>query len=148
MNDVSKDMVTVLDQTIEFMEAALQEKQASDTRIQALIADLEKVKQDQERVVLEKVADARQKIFDARAMDQALVHLNQLGVISKSGMEKLAARIKADPNSVFPIMIKLADTLLSAPGDGSGVEKESSAASEDPDGWGDFISGRPVKVRR
>lgn len=151
MSNAATDLIPVLDDVIGFMEEALQTKQADENRINSLTDALKKAKADQERVVLEKVAAARASFLDDATMKEALSRLQTMGIITDRGSEKLASRFKSDPNSVFPIMVKLAENLLTAPGDGSGIDKESSAAAgaeADPDGWTDFAHGKPVKVKR
>lgn len=151
MNEAATELVPVLDQVIEFMEEALTVKQADENRINSLTDALKKAKADQERVILEKVAAAKASFLDEATMKEALSRLQVMGVITDRGSEKLASRFKTEPNSVFPIMVKLAENLLTAPGDGSGIEKDAGAsaeAQEDPDGWTDFAAGKPVKIRR
>lgn len=151
MDATAKELVPVLDQVIEFMEEALQTKQADDTRIIELTNSLKKAKADQEQIILEKVAAAKASFMDTKIMSEALARLNGMGIIDERAMEKLASRFKSDPNAVFPIMVKMAERLLTAPGEGEGVDKEASdkaGSKADPDGWNDFIAGRPVKVVR
>ena len=151
MSEAATDLVPVLDQVIEFMEEALTVKQADEQRIGQLADALKKAKADQERVILEKVAAAKASFLDEATMREALSRLQSMGIITENGSTKLASRFKTEPNSVFPIMVKMAENLLTAPGDGSGIEKEAGSASDsqaDPDGWADFAAGKPVKVRR
>lgn len=132
---------------IEFMEDALQTKQADDTRIATLTKSLQDEKAAQERIVLEKVAAAKLSVLDTKIMGEALLRLQGMGIIDDRSMEKLASRFKADPNAVFPIMVKMAEKLLSAPGDGQGVDREGEAkeaGAGDKDGWDDFVQGKPV----
>lgn len=149
-NAASNPIVPVLDQVIEFMEEALRVKQSDDHRIGELLTALQKEKADQERVILEKVAAARASFLDESVMKTALARLQGMGILSQENSVKLASRFKEEPSAVFPMMVKLAEKLLSAPGEGAGIEKESSSESseEDPDGWSDFAAGRQVKVRR
>ena len=151
MSNAATELVPVLDQVIEFMEEALTVKQADETRINSLTDALKKAKAEQERVILEKVAAAKNAFLDDATMKEALSRLQTMGIITDRGLEKLASRFKADPNSVFPMMVKLAENLLTAPGDGSGIDKDAGAsatAEVDPDGWTDFAAGKPVKVKR
>jgi hypothetical protein len=151
MNDAVTELVPVLDDVIGFMEEALQSKQADENRITSLTDALKKAKADQERVILEKVAAARASFLDESTMKEALTRLQTMGIITDRGNEKLASRFKGDPNAVFPIMVKIAENLLTAPGDGSGIDKEGkteSGSEADPDGWIDFAQGKPVKVKR
>lgn len=149
--DATTELIPVLDQVIEFMEEALQTKQADDGKILDLTNALKKAKADQEQVILEKVAAAKASFTDQKIVKEALARLQGMGIIDERGMEKLASRFAADPNSVYPVMVKMAEKLLTAPGEGEGVDKEASDKTgdeKDPDGWGDFVAGRPVKVIR
>lgn len=148
LKKAASEIVPVLDAAIEFMEEALLAKQADDQRIQELTTSLKKAKAEQERIVLEKVAEARKGIINEGVVKEALARLQSMGILDQSNSVKLASRFIDEPNSVFPMMVKLAEKLLSAPGDGAGIEKEAAASESDPDGWGAYAEGRPVKVVR
>lgn len=151
MSNVASDPIApVLDQVIEFMEDALRVKQSDDKRISDLLAALHEEKANQDRVILEKVAAARATFLDESVMKTALARLQGMGIITPDNSVKLASRFREEPSAVFPMMVKLAEKLLTAPGEGAGIEKESASGSadEDPDGWSDFAAGRQVKVRR
>ena len=150
MSAQNSELVSVLDQVIEFMEEALSSKQADEQRISGLASELKKARDDHERILLEKVAKAKSEAVDPKIVKEALARLQGMGIVTSENSIKLAARFTADPNAAFPMMVKLAEKLLSAPGDGSGIEKESADKSEgkDPDGWDDFAAGRKVQVKR
>lgn len=151
MSNAASEFVPVLDQVIEFMEEALHVKQADETRIGELLASLKKAQADQERIVLEKVAAAKASFLDEQVMSEALARLQGMGIINPTSSVKLASKFKAEPSSVFPMMVKLAEKLLTAPGDGEGISKDAGDAGvsdKDPDGWEDFAAGRAVKIRR
>mgnify|MGYP001614529222 CR=1 FL=1 len=150
MSPTTYPVPTLLDSVIGFMEEALQSDQTHQSKIAELRANLEQAKTDQQRVVLEKVAEAKAQVFDRQAMDVALTRLEGLGVIRSAGRAKLARQIESDPNVVFPLLVRVSQELLAAPGDGAGIEKEAagSGEDEDPDGWDALITGRPVKLKR
>ena len=149
MDEKLQAVVPVLDQVIEFMESALTEKQADSGRIQELTTALKKAKEEQEKVILEKVAAARQEFFNADKLNTALGKLEGMGIVDEKNREKMAKRIKDDPNSVFLFMVKMAETIMSVPGDGHGVSKASPDTDEDdPDGWKAMAEGRKVELKR
>jgi hypothetical protein len=141
-------ILPILDETISCLEEALQSKQADDQTISKLTESIQQLKRSQDRVVLEKVAEARRNFLDEGIMGEALVRLQGMRVIDSAISEKLASRFKTDPNTVFPVMVKLAEKLQSAPGDGAGVDKEASSEDEDPDGWKALVEGREVRIKR
>lgn len=144
-------MAPQLDQMAEFVETSLKTSSQQEARIVELQAKLAQLNADQEKIVLEKVASARATFFDTAALETALAQLEGMGVIDTTAHEKLARRIKDDPNMVFPLLSKVAASLMSAPGEGAGIEKEAGALnvdSEDPDGWVAFAQGKPVQVKR
>lgn len=144
-----KEIVPVLDQVIEFMESALNEKQADSTKIQELATSLKKAKEDQEKVILEKVAAAKAEFFNSEKMEQSLQKLEGMGILDSPNREKIARKIKDDPNTVFPLMVKMAEKLMTVPGEGNGIDKVADDSVDgDPDGWQAYAEGRKVEVRR
>ena len=143
-------MPELLDDVIGFVEDALREKQADEARLITFQSALKEAQQNHEKVVLEKVARAKSEVFDVNLMEQTFRKLAKLSVINGASVPDLVSRIKANPNFVFPVMAKLAETLLTVPGDGEGISKESGRTLEDhdPDGWVAFAHGSEVKVRK
>ncbi len=146
-------VVPILDQVIDFMEDALKEKSANQELITSLKAGLTQLQSDRERVILEKVAAAKATFFEKSALENALTKLEGMGVIDSVAHEKLSSKIMDDPSVVLTLLTKVATHLMSAPGEGSGVEKEASsllevASDDDPDGWKAMAAGKPVSVRR
>jgi hypothetical protein len=151
MADSLQEIAPVIDQMIEFMESALTEKQSDSTKLQELTTNLKKAKEDQDKVILEKVAAAKAEFFNTEKMNQALSKLEGMGIVDETNREKMARRIKDDPNSVFLFMVKMAESLMSVPGEGRGIDKhsvETSDPDEDPDGWLAFAEGRKVEIKR
>jgi hypothetical protein len=149
MDTQLQEIAPVLDQVIEFMESALTEKQADSGKIQELATNLKKAKEDQEKVILEKVAVAKSEFFNEDKMNTALAKIEGMGIIDEPNREKMAKRIKDDPNFVFPFMVKMAETIMSIPGEGRGIDKLSNdEIEEDPDGWKAFAEGRRVAVKQ
>jgi hypothetical protein len=145
------DVLPLLDQQIEFVEAALKTSSAQSERIAELEAKLAQLTSDQEKIVLEKVATAKATFFDNAALNTALTRLEGMGVIDDVAHEKLARRIKDDPNLLIPLMTKVAESLLSAPGEGAGIDKDAGTLnvdSEDPDGWLAMAQGRTVSIKK
>ena len=145
------DLRNLLDETIGFMETAILSKQADEQQIAKLAEDLRREKANQERIVLEKVAAAKASVINDQVAGEALARLHGMGVIDDRAMEKIAARIKNDPNTVFPIMVKIAEKLLSSPGEGQGVERIAgdggTTTGNDVDGWDAFARGEKVQIR-
>lgn len=147
-------VLPVLDEVIGFMEQALKEGNDHQATITQLKAGLAKLQADQDRIVLEKVAAAKATFFDKAALDMALGKLEGMGIIDSTSHEKLGRRIEEDPNLVLPLLTKVAETLMSAPGEGSGIEKDASGGSlldtsdADPDGWKAMAEGKTVVIRR
>jgi hypothetical protein len=146
-------VLPVFDQVIGFMEEALKESTARDEQIAHLKASLSKLQSDQERITLEKVATARATFFDKTATDTMLSKLEGMGIIDTNNREKIARRITDDPNYILPLIIKVAETLMSAPGEGSGVDAKEASMLDvpdtgDPDGWWDMAEGKPVAVKK
>jgi len=151
MADSLQAVAPVLDQMIEFMESALTEKQSDSSKLQELTTNLKKAKEDQEKVILEKVAEAKAEFFNVEQMNQALAKLEGMGIVDEHNREKMARRIKDDPNSVFRFMVKMAESLMSVPGEGKGIDKHSGEnvdSEDDPDGWLAFAEGRRVEIKR
>lgn len=144
-------LTSVLDQAIEFMELALQEKQADNQRLAELAESLKKAKLEQDKVILEKVAAAKAEVFDYdNVLLPVLTKMVGMGIITNDGATKVANRVKADPNALATFMLKVAERLMSASDEGHGVDKDTAIGGkdEDPDGWVAFAKGEKVKVRR
>lgn len=149
MSEPANVLVPVLDQVIEFMESALKEASSNHTQIVELTEALKKSKAEQERVILEKVAHAKAEFFDKEALQRTLNKLTGMGVLDSTGCEKIARRVGDDPNFVLPLIVKIAESLMSAPGDGEGISKLAESMEEaDPDGWSAMAQGKPVSVRK
>jgi hypothetical protein len=151
MSAQASELVPVLDQMAEFTEDALKLSSQQTAKIAELEAKLAKLTADQEKIVLEKVATARATFFDVTALETALSRLEGMGIIDTSAHVKLANRIKDDPNMVIPLMTKVAESLMSAPGEGAGIDKDAGSLnvdSEDPDGWVAMAQGKPVSIKR
>jgi hypothetical protein len=153
MSAQASELVPVLDQMAEFTEDALKLSSQQTAKIAELEAKLAKLTAEQEKIVLEKVATARATFFDVAALETALARLEGMGIIDANAHVKLANRIKDDPNMVIPLMTKVAESLMSAPGEGAGIDKEAGSMnlnvdSEDPDGWVAMAQGRPVQIKQ
>jgi hypothetical protein len=139
-----------LDKALGFADTALAQHEQDLQKIAQLENQVRTLQADQDRIVLEKVAAAKSHLFDTRTLDLTLQRLEDLNVIDSQGREKLASQIKTNPNVILPFMIKLATTLMSAPGEGESIDKAASGQNEldpkDPDGWGLFAQGKRVPV--
>ena len=146
---IQSDLLPILDQVIDFMEVAITTKQADDTRMVELTRQLQdatkKAQRTPERVVLEKVASP---VLAEQPMEEAFKRLRSMGLMDERTTNKMAARIKQDPNVVFPLLVKLAEGLQNAPAEGQGTGRRAMSQDNDPDGWTDFAEGRPPARKR
>jgi len=133
------DITAVIDQALELAEIALQESEA----MQSKVAQLEG-----EKIILEKVAS--KSPFNPQVVEASMKRLEDMGLFDPAACEKIAAELNQNPNSVFRLLDRVSETLLTIPGDGHGIKKEAGTESndEDPDGWHAFAQGRPVAVRK
>jgi hypothetical protein len=141
----TESLLPVLDTSIDFMETALAENQALRDKIAGLTSKLAQ----QEKVVLEKVAAERVLRLDTFVLEETLTKLANMGILDSAMVPEIKARMGENPNKLMPFILKLAETLTLPSGEGSGVAPEEKlAAEEDPDGWGAFYAGRPVRIKK
>jgi regulator of protease activity HflC (stomatin/prohibitin superfamily) len=141
------EILHVLDEVVEFVEGAVKSSNVYEAKLAAMAKRMAESEQQQSKVVLEKVAQARADVLNEAAMRQALSKLSGMGVMQKEACARLEAQIKNDPNVVFALMVKVAEHLLSEPGEGVGVQREDPI-SNDPDGWDLVGTGKLVPMRR
>ncbi len=146
------EFLPVLDGIIGFMGEALSANDAAQVKIAQLEAQL----LDKDKVILEKVASAsaavpNTPVFKREEVARTLDRLQELNIINGEMNVKFASDIAADPRTILPLLTKISEALLAAPAvEGVGIEKEAAADGtddSDPDGWGAFARGQPVKLK-
>jgi len=131
---------------LDFVDSAITDITRLETEKQGLHAKLA----DTERVFLEKVAAAKQSALDPDAINAAVDRLVTLKIIPFELHTKVASQVRKDPNSVLSLLTQVAETLVSAPAEGSGVSKEAGTVEDDgdPDGWNEVLQGRVPQIRQ
>lgn len=139
------DVAEMVDQ----VTAVLTEVQTENATLQKRAVDAEQKVLETERLLLEKVAAARRNSLDPEVMGKSVDFLINRGIVHPSSREKIASSLNDDPNNVFGLLTKVAEALMTAPGDGEGIPKEASSAVDagDPDGWGVMARGGIPKIR-
>jgi hypothetical protein len=140
-----KNLVPVLDQFLGFVDEALAEHEASQTKI----ADLNHRLVESERLLLEKVAAAQKTAspFSEDLIHQTVRQLAELHVVHPHDCAKIAAELRANPAQSLTMLVKISESLL-FPKEGMGIPKNTGPeASFDPDGWTDMAAGRPVQIK-
>lgn len=137
--------INALETVTDFMSAAVKENEALTSKV----AELQRHIGDQERIYLEKVAAAKQPAIPSTEIDRTLGLLVSMNILDQDTSTKIASEIQRDPVKLCGLLIKVAEAITTAPGEGGGVEKEGAEAnSADPDGWHAFAEGKPVRVIR
>ena len=133
--------VTALD----FVDSAITDITRLETEKQGLHAKLA----DTERVILEKVAAAKAAALDPDAINAAVDRLVTLKIIPFELHAKVASQVRKNPNSALSLLTQVAEQLISAPAEGSGVSKEAGTVEDggDLDGWDDVLQGRVPQIR-
>lgn len=131
---------------LDFVDSAITDITRLETEKRGLHAKLA----DTERVFLEKVAAAKQAVLDPDAINAAVDRLVTLKIIPFELHTKVASQVRKDPNSVLSLLTQVAETLVSAPAEGSGVSKEAGTVEDDgdPDGWNEVLQGRVPQIRQ
>jgi hypothetical protein len=137
----SQALVPVIDELLEFVKLALDTHEKDQVNIQNLQAKLAQ----HEKVILEKVASAPG--LDSGIARRVLSNMVSMRLISPGEDVKIASKIETDPNSVFTLLTKMAESLV-APQEGNEFHEEQSLLDADPDGWGLMAEGKPVRVKR
>ena len=138
-------LLPVLDQVVGFMEDALGLQESQRVKLAELSQRNQVLEAD--KVRLEKVASSLIPL-DATQLQQTLIKLAAMGVIDGRYREDLETKFLEDPNVLLPFVIKVAEILRSSSDQGRGISSEDPLPVNDPDGWGDFLAGRAVKLRR
>ena len=137
----SQALVPVIDELLEFVKLALDTHEKDQVNIQNLQAKLAQ----HEKVILEKVASAPG--LDSGIARRVLSNMVSMRLISPGEDVKIASKIETDPNSVFTLLTKMAESLVS-PQEGSEFHEDTGLLDADPDGWGLMAEGKPVRVKR
>ena len=146
MNDGNPtDLDRVFVTTLDFVDSAIADISRLETEKQALQTKLA----DAERVVLEKVAAVKSAGLDPDAINAAVDRLVTLKLIPFELHTKVASQVRKDPNSALSLLTQIAEQLVSAPAEGSGIPKEAGTVEDDgdPDGWGEVLQGRVPQIR-
>lgn len=93
---------------------------------------------EQERVILEKVAAAKNPGLDPKLIDDTLFALESMSLADPADHQKLAADLSNDPNAALRLAQRLVTLSVPAHQEGSAIDKSAGvtgASSVDPDGW-------------
>jgi Mg2+ and Co2+ transporter CorA len=140
-------VMPILEEALGLAEAAIMAQQEEQQKIAAKERDIVSLRQqiaDQERVILEKVAN--QQIINPLELERLLDQFEDLHILSPKERVKLAAHVQRNPSLIIPVFQKAADMLSKAPSEGAGIAKEESGIAkedEDVDGWG--MVGRELR---
>jgi hypothetical protein len=133
----------VLDDALHLAETAVEENQSLQTKI----AELQQKLSLQDKVILQKVATA--PVFSEDALEKTLAYLERISLIDAAAHTKLSTQLRDEPDLALALITRVAEAVMAPPADGHGIDKEASAEPEtDPDGWTDWIKGRPVRLRK
>jgi hypothetical protein len=132
-----------------FLDEAMGFVQAAEDENRSLAAQLKRAADDQDRIVLEKVAEARQTTFQPGALSGAFAKMVNLGILKKEAAQELTARVQGDPGFILPLMLKMAERLSRSPEEGQGVSDEARGpGGRDIDGWDDMVEGKIPKLKK
>ena len=112
------------------MTSALQAHEEDQGQISSLSQKLAQ----HEKVTLEKVASLQKSALDTNRIPQLIDTMVDLKLVNRFEGEKIASRLREEPNAVFDLFVKMADT-LAAPGEGQEFMDTLDKRSEDQDGW-------------
>lgn len=137
-SDVFNQVLDTMDSAVVAIEAAELAKTAALAGQAALVTEFQ-----------EKLANAKYALFPREQIDQLVDKLATLGAIPPGNVTKVANHLAAHPETMLSFMDRVSDTLVAPPSEGFGVPKAATNdSSSDPDGWNDYLAGRPVKLRR
>lgn len=142
-----KHLLPLWDQVLDFMDAAVADQEASQTKI----ADLSQKLVESDRLILEKVASAKESakadFFPPAAVDHTLERLVELHILRSQDCAKIAAEVHAKPSRLLTLLENISESLVFHK-EGMGIPKSTDSAIElDPDGWGDWAAGRTVQLK-
>ena len=129
-NFVDNDIQPVLSEVLGFVSSALQTHSDDQTKI----AELSQKLAQQETVTLEKVAALQKTALDVSRIPSVINTMVSLRLVSPLEGEKIASKLKEEPNAVFDLLVKVADALVN-PGEGQEFMDTLDRRSDDPDGW-------------
>lgn len=146
------EILPVLDDIIGFVGDVFKAHEASQSKV----AQLQEQLKQKDKVILEKVAtnvpDATKVAFDKTKVQEMIGHLKCMNIINDDMGVKIAADLEKDPNTLLNLTTRISEALLNSPTpEGGGIAKEAASDGSDdsdPDGWGAFAQGRPVKLKR
>jgi hypothetical protein len=138
-----QSLVPVLNEVLSFMESSLAEHSRSQTELEGLQSKLAQ----QERVTLEKVATIKKLALDETRLKTTLNNMVQMRLISSGDSVKIANKLTENPNTVFELLTKMAEALVSPINDGSELIEDRDFHLEDQDGWNDMAEGKSVRVK-
>ena len=89
----------------------------------------------QERITLEKVAAAHKAAsnLNLARIPEVVGTMVRLNLVTPTEGEKIASKLRQEPNAVFDLLIKVADSVVT-PSEGQEFS-DSSMRSDEPDGW-------------
>ena len=87
-----------------------------------------------EKITLEKVASLQKYALDTNRIPELISTMVDLRLVTPIEGEKIASRLKEEPNALFDLFTKVADSLAN-PGDGQEFLDTLDRRVEDPDGW-------------
>ena len=133
----------VLDEVLGTLGEAATALQAAETEQQSL---------RQKQATLEATLStkvARTDIFSRADVDKLMDKLASLGIVPVTFTAKAATHLCEHPEAALSFIEQIADVLVSPVPEGAGIPKVAAGVRDEvPDGWGDFIAGRPVRIRR
>lgn len=140
-----KDLVPVIDEMLGFVSESL----TTQARQQEQIEHLSSKAAQHERVILEKVAEVKSQVgLNAQELDLTLNYLVGQHLIAPGDLEKIASEIRKNPNKIFSLLTKVAETLdTSAEGHGIPSEDVDEQGKSDPDGWNEAAKGKVPRIK-
>ena len=120
----------MFDEVLGFMTSALQTHEADQTTIAGLNQKLAQ----HEKVTLEKVAAVQRNALDTDRIPSVVDTMIGLKLCTPLEGSKIASKLKEDPNSVFDLLVKVADT-LATPSEGQEFLDSVERRGDDQDGW-------------
>ena len=143
MNDTfAKEASDAIDSALSTIDALVAQLAAAESAKQELLAK----QADADKIILQKVASAKQNIFNQDELQGVMDKLSSLGVIPAGYQSKVANQLQNDPGSALDFISRITDSLVSAPQEGFGIRRSDAQEGQvDPDGWGAYIYGRRAR---
>jgi hypothetical protein len=130
---VNAEFATLLHDSLALTDRAL----GACAQLEAVNAGLLAKNAEQERVILEKVANAKPAALNPALIESTLRALEAMSLADPADHQKLASDLNNDPNAALHLAQRLITLSVPAHQEGSAIDKSAgvSGPAVDPDGW-------------